>query len=305
MRQPPSITAPSNWQRKRTYGRKPVSQGTRNFMDELRTSSDGRKRSADEDLSREQSNIKKICSPPAKKAIDSITTPIASELQQPPKYRFTEEEFEARISSKPLLPMPTKPTTSPPPKATRSQTTKTLRNQRKRQAKRQRNKQRGALFCQEGSNPSANFDKAPLPTPPPSTRGTPQSPLPTLPSAHDDDTDDATEEFFEAEAVHHEDITIHENIVSARGSAIERFGRELWSNIFGHILETENTVRPFYRRGMMAKAIKSECYNDAGVIDLDNVNLSILSVCKGFHSIGAKIYYSRNEFYFNDPSACS
>jgi len=58
-------------------------------------------------------------------------------------------------------------------------------------------------------------------------------------------------------------------------------------------------------KGMMRHGIHSNPHNDEGVIDNENVDLSLFRVSRAFHQIGMNHFYGKNTFSFDDADACS
>lgn len=93
-------------------------------------------------------------------------------------------------------------------------------------------------------------------------------------------------------------------VICAKGSMIESFDYDTLSNILSYVLDLEQTVKPFFKQGMMKGGIKSRPLNDEGIISSENVDLSIFRVNKAFYLVGSDVYYGRNRFSFRNPDAC-
>lgn len=95
--------------------------------------------------------------------------------------------------------------------------------------------------------------------------------------------------------------------ILANGAPIESLSTELLQIVLGHVLppRTQRTIQPFYMKGIMRHGMRSEPYDDQGVIDNENIDLLVFQVSRAFHQVSAKLFYGRNKFWFKDPDACS
>lgn len=94
--------------------------------------------------------------------------------------------------------------------------------------------------------------------------------------------------------------------ISADGGPIESLSTELFKVILGYVLPARYTrkIRPLYMRGMLRYGIRSEPNDDDGVIQNENIDLSIFRTSRAFRQVGTPLFYGGNRFVFDDPDAC-
>lgn len=101
--------------------------------------------------------------------------------------------------------------------------------------------------------------------------------------------------------------------VSANGSAIEKITYEILENIMEYLVDTDNTIHPFYKQGMLDNRFDSDddeelvqhLYWDRNVIWEENIDISIFLTCRAFHQVAVDLFYGTNKFRFYDPDVCS
>lgn len=290
-------------QSRRTYGRRPQpTENTRNFMSGLKETAEQHKRNLEADRGTSDSE------PVAKKArIQPFKVPSKPTAAGPQKSKrkraraLEDDNLTDQPRSKKQLP-------SPPADPKSAANNPPLQGLSKGQRKRLRKKQEK---IQDQLAMQNTIQQRPLPSPPPSATGlgeattSPEpSPAQTAIIPLELPTDNNT---VNTDDEPHVPMTSTPLSISANGGPIEGLSTELLEIILGYALPptTKRHIKPFYMKGMMRHGIRSEPYNDEGVIDNDNIDLSVLRVSRAFHQIGTELFYGRNTFSFKDADACS
>lgn len=185
------------------------------------------------------------------------------------------------------------------------------RNRLKRARNRERREKEQQAMAEANQSSLGKGRQQALPTPPPSSRDTnsPESPQEANVAGVPENDIGGTRLQSPASS-HDEDERSNQptqpaqTMVSANGSAIERFNHDVWHNIISRVLLTHRVVKPMQRKGMLAHGLISETLDDAGVIKASNVDLDLFGVCKTFAEIGRPIYYGTNVFHLSNPNYC-
>ena len=286
---------------RRTYGRRPRTENVRSFMDDVKNSHEERKRSFE--ATYETSDFAPTTHVPYVSPFKLPQKPAVIEHQQPKRKTtcaFDEENMADQPRIKKQLPTPP---AEPDSAATAPQSQKLTKSQKKRNRQKQRKKQ--AQLAMHKVN-----QQQPLTSPSPSAIDSaeacksPRPPTlrPTNPISS------PSENSASAFPSQREDHTITRSPpISANGGSIERITIEILKTVLSHILPANEgrEVRPMYMKGVLRYGLRSEPWNDDGVIQNDNVDLSVLRTSQTFHHVGTRLFYGRNTFVFNDSDACS
>lgn len=94
--------------------------------------------------------------------------------------------------------------------------------------------------------------------------------------------------------------------IDAGGRSIERMTEEQLEIILGYVLpiRMKSYYRPYYRKGMMYNGVRSGLKEDDGIAMNENVDLSVFRVCRGFYTVGARLFYGKSCFKFANPDVC-
>lgn len=213
---------------------------------------------------------------------------------------FNEESIAGQSRAKKQLPTPP----AEPGLAATSLHSHNLSKNQKKRLRRKQKKEREQLAMDKISQQRR------LPSPPPSvtdsieaTTSPVPSPalriMPTLQTATDHDAPVQSHQPDGPSA--HTPLSI-----SASGGPIESLSTELFMVILDHVLPARNTreIRPLYMKGMLRYGIRSEPNDDDGVIQNENIDLSVFRTSRAFHQVGTRLFYGGNRFFFDDPDAC-
>jgi len=286
-------------QPRRTYGRRPPTENVRSFLTDVKNCQEDRKRGfeADQQTSDSAPAAKRPCVTPFK----IPQKPGGFQRQQLKRKRphaFDEESTTGQSRAKKQLP-------TPPAESGLTATSlySQLSKNRKRRLRKKQKKEREQLPMDKISQQRR------LPSPPPSAADPIEattSPLPspalptklTLETAPDHDTSVLSHQADGPSA--HTPLSI-----SANGGPIESLSTELFTVILGYVLPARSReIRPLYMKGMLRYGIRSEPNDDDGVIQNENIDLSVFRTSRAFHQVGTRLFYGRTRFFFDDPDAC-
>lgn len=298
----PSIVTISMSQPRRTYGRRPPTENVRTFMTDVKNRQEERKTGfeAEHETFDSAPVSEKPCVPPFR--LPQKAGGVQHQQPKPKRPRaFDEESTTEQPRAKKQLPTPP---------AERGLTADSFRSRRLSQNQKRRIRKKDENGREQLAMDKTNQQRW-LPSPPPSGTDPIEATLSQVPSLTL-----PTISAFQSVTYHGASILsvqpdssfAHTPLsISANGAPIESLSLELFVLILDYVLPAQDTrdIRPLYMRGMLRYGIRSDPIGDGGVLQNENIDLSVFRTSRVFHQVGSRLFYSRKNFFFNDPDACS